>query len=143
VVGILVDHDLIAGPVPARYDVVIESGDVPVEIAKPEAFPVSTCQHEDMLRSEAAAKTPVCPRLIEVVMRIVSAAIVSHPLVVPGVYVRNVRMAFPVHVHMVLRGWLLSPGRGRSARRLDSLRGSGTVSGNVSTPNRGVTAASA
>ena len=33
VVGILVDHDLIARPVPARYDVVIERGDIPVETA--------------------------------------------------------------------------------------------------------------
>ena len=72
-VGVLVDHDLIASPVPARDDVVIVRGDVPVEIAEPEAFPVSSRQHEDMLRSKATGEAPVCPRLIAVVMRIVGA----------------------------------------------------------------------
>ena len=41
-VGVLVDHDLIASPVPAYDDVVIVRGDVPVEVVKPEAFPVSS-----------------------------------------------------------------------------------------------------
>jgi hypothetical protein len=66
---------------------------------------------------------------------------VSHPLVVPGVHMGNVRMAFLVHFHVVLGHGLLCPGRSRSARRPGGPRGSGTVSGNVSTPNRGVTTA--
>jgi len=138
VVGILVDHDLIARPVPVCDDVVIERGDVPVKTAKPEAFAVSSRQHEDMLRSKTAAEMPVCPRLREVVMRIVRATLMSHPLVVPGVYMRNVRMALLVHFHVVLGRRLRCLGRG--PRRLGGLRGSGTVSGNVSTPNCGVTA---
>src|SRR5271157_767787 len=112
-IGVLVDHDLIASPVPARDDVVIVRGDVPVEIAKPEALPVSSRKHEYMLRSEAAAEASVCPWLIDVVMRIVGATVMSDPLIVLGVNVRNVRMTSLVHLNVVLGRGLLTPCRGR------------------------------
>jgi len=79
----------------------------------------------------------VCPRLGEVVMRIVGATIMSHPSIVLGVNVRNARMTFLVHDNVVLR-------RGSALRTscwLGSPRRSRTVSGNVSTANRGMTAA--
>ena len=75
-------------------------------------------------------------------MRIVGATIVSHPFVVLGIYVRNVRMTFLVHFHVVFGGGSGLLAAGRSARRRGSLRGGGTAGGNVSTPHRrGVTAA--
>jgi hypothetical protein len=137
-VGILVDHDLIAAPIPSRHDVVIVRGDVPVEIVEPESFPVSSPQHEYMLWSKATGEASVCPRLIEVVMRIVGATIVSDPFIVLGVNVRNIRMTFLVHANAVLgRGlWLLPSCRGRSARSPGSRRGSGTASRDVSTAHR-------
>src|ERR1039458_26232 len=137
-VGVLVDHDLIASPVPARDD-------VPEKIAEPEAFPVSSRKHEYMLRSKATGEAPVCPRLIDVIMRIVGATIMSDPLIVLGMNVRNFRMTCLVHGNAVLsRGsGLLTPYRGGSARRLGSLRGSRTASGNVSTANRRLVTAAA
>src|ERR1019366_9342355 len=137
-VRVFVDYDLIASPVPARNDGVIVRGDVPVEIAKPEAFPVPSRKHEYMLRSKATGEASVCPRLIEAVMRIVGATIMSDPLIVLGVNVRNFRMTFLVRGNVVLgRGsGLPIPCRGRSARRLGSPCGSRTTSGNVSTANR-------
>src|ERR1039458_7590036 len=186
-VGVLVDHDLIASPVPARDD-------VPEKIAEPEAFPVSSRKHEYMLRSKATGEAPVCPRLIDVIMRIVGATIMSDPLIVRseglpvpsrkheymlrskatgeapvcprlidvimrivgatimsdplivlGMNVRNFRMTCLVHGNAVLgRGsGLLTPCRGGSARRLGSLRGSRTASGNVSTANRRLVTAAA
>src|ERR1039458_383529 len=137
-VGVLVDHDLIASPVPARDD-------VPEKIAEPEAFPVSSRKHEYMLRSKATGEAPVCPRLIDVIMRIVGATIMSDPLIVLGMNVRNFRMTCLVHGNAVLgRGsGLLTPCRGGSARRLGSLRGSRTASGNVSTANRRLVTAAA
>ena len=137
-VRVLVDHDLIASPVPPRDDVVIVRGDAPVEIAKPEAFPVSSRKHEYMLRSKATGEASVCPRPIEVVMRIVSATSMSDPLIVLGVNVWNIRMTFLVHGNAVLgrSTGLLTSCRGRS------LRGSRTASRDVSSANlRGVTAA--
>src|SRR5579872_7369359 len=101
-VRVLVDHDLISRPVPARDNVVIEGGDVPVEIVEPEAFPVSSGKIEHVLRSEPTAELSVCPGLSDVVVRIGGPTIVSNPSIVPGVNVGNVRMAWPVHLHVVL-----------------------------------------
>ena len=140
-VWILVDHDLIASPIPARHDVEIVRGDVPVEVVEPEALRVSSRQHEYMLRSKTAAEMSVCPWLSEMVMRIGSATIVSNPFIVLRVNVRNVRMTLPVHFHAVLGRRLLCPGRSRGARRPGSPRGSRAASRNVPTANRGMTAA--
>src|ERR1700683_3307766 len=128
-VGILIDHDLIPGPVPARDDVVIVRSDVPVEIAKPEAFPVSTRKHEYVLRSKATSEASVRPRLIDMIVRIVGAAAMPDPLIVLGVNVRNVRMTRLVYGNVVLRGGggLLASCRGRSVRSLGRLRRSRTV----------------
>src|ERR1035438_4173252 len=101
-VGVLVDHDLIAVPVPAHHDVVIVRSDVPVEIVEPEALPVSPSKHEHMLRSKAAGEASVRPRLIEVVMGVVGATSMSDPLIVFGVNVRNIRMTCLVHANAVL-----------------------------------------
>ena len=101
-VRVLVDHDLIASPIPVTDDVVIERGDVPVKIAEPEAFPVSSRKVEYMLRSKTTAEMSVRPRLSEVVIRIVPATIMSDPFIVLGVNVRNIRMTLLVHGNAVL-----------------------------------------
>src|ERR1017187_2350247 len=101
-VGVLVDDNLIAVPVPAHHDVVIVRGDVPVEIVEPEALPVSPSKHEHMLRSKAAGEASVRPRRIEVVMRVVGATIMPDPFVVLGVNVRNFRMTLLIHSNAVL-----------------------------------------
>jgi hypothetical protein len=66
----------------------------------------------------------------------------AYPPIVPGVNVRNVRMALLVHFHVVLgRGpGLLSSCRGGSPRGRGSPRRSWTARRNVSTANRGMTA---
>jgi hypothetical protein len=142
-VRVLVDHDLIASPIPVTDDVVIESGDIPVKIAEPEAFPVSSRKVEYMLRSKTTAEMSVRPRLSEVVIRIVPATIMSDPFIVLGVNVRNIRMTLLVHGNVVLGSGsgLLTSCRVRSARRRGSPGGSRTASRNVSTANRRVTAA--
>src|ERR1017187_5405364 len=142
-VGVLVDDNLIAVPVPAHHDVVIVRGDVPVEIVEPEAFPVSSRHHEYMLRSKAPGEVSVCPRRIDVEMRVVGATIMPDPFVVLGVNVRNFRMTFLVRPNAVLGRRLGLPScRFRSARSPGSRRGSRAVSRNVSTAKRrGFTAA--
>jgi hypothetical protein len=105
---------------------------------------VSSRKIEYMLRSKAAGEASVRKRLSHLVMRIVGAAIMSHPFVALDVHVRHVRMACLVHGDVVLGGrcGLLAACGGRSARRRGSLRGSGTAGRNVSTAHRrGATAA--
>ena len=142
-VGILVDHDLVATPVPVPDDVVIEGGDVPEVVAEPEAFPIPAREVEYVLRSETTPEMSVCPRLSDVVMRIVSATIVADPSIVPGVNVRNVRMTSPVHFHVVLSRRLPAARWGRSARRRGRSRGSRPARRNVSAADRWMTAAAA
>jgi hypothetical protein len=137
-VGVLVNDDLIATPVPVRDNVVIKCGDVPKEVPKPEAFPVSS--HKQEWRSKAACEAPVRPRVIEVVVRIVDACIVSDPSIVPGVDVRDVWVAFLVAVNTILGCSRVLLASGSSGRP----RGSRAVSGNVSAANRcGVTTTAA
>ena len=77
-------------------------------------------------------------------MRIVGAAVMSHPLIVLGVHVGKFRMTFLVRTNAVLghsRGLLTSDLRGR-ARLLGRPRWSGAASGDVSaTDGRGAAAA--
>src|ERR1017187_9942507 len=100
-IRVVVDHDLVASPVPALNDVVIVRSDVPIEIAKPEAFAVSSHKVESKLRSNTTGEMSVCPRLSELVMRIVAATIMSDPFIVLDVNVRNVRVTLPVHGNVV------------------------------------------
>jgi hypothetical protein len=143
-VGILVDHDLISSPIPPRDDTVIVRCDVPVEIVKPEALPISAAKDEDVLRSKATTEVSVCPRLLDSVVRIGRATIMSDPFIVLGMNVGNIGMPFLVHVNPVFlhgSGLVLSC-RGRTMLRPGSRRRSGSASRNVPTSYRcGVTAA--
>jgi hypothetical protein len=132
-VRILVDYDLVAVPVPVRDDGVIKRSDIPIVIAKPEAFPVSACKHEYMLGSKAACEVSVRPRVIQVEVRIVRGGM-SHPFIVPGVNVRQIRMTFLVDMNAILlcSSVLVPSFRGRGPGRRC---GSRTASGNVAVAN--------
>ena len=96
-----------------------------------------------MLRSKATGEVSVCPRLSELVMRIVGATIMSNPFITLDINVRNIRVTLLVHGNVVPgRGiGLLTSCRGRSARRRRSPRGGRTASGNVSPADRGMSTA--
>src|ERR1017187_2238573 len=131
-IGVFVDDNLIAAPIPAHHDVVIVRGDVPVEIVEPEAFPVSPSKHEHMLRSKAAGEVSMCPRRIEVEMRVLGATIMPDPFVVLGVNVRNFRMTLLIRPNAVLgHGRGLPSCRFRSALSPGGRCGSRTASRNV------------
>jgi hypothetical protein len=142
-VRILVDYYLIASPVPVSDDIVIVRGDIPIEIAKPEAFPVSSRKREYMLRSKTAVEAPVCPCLLDVVMRIPASTSMAHPPIVPGIHVRNIRMTLSVHGNVILVHGSSLPAafRSWSSRRLGLPGRLRTASRNVSTADPRVTAA--
>ena len=141
-VGILVDDDLIASPVPVGDDVVIERGDVPEPVVEPKALPVSASEREYVLGPKAARETSVRPGVIEVIMGIGGAAVVAHPTVILGVDVGDIRMAFPIHGNVVfIRGVGLLTTRRRRLLRLGSSGGSGTARGNMAAANLGLVTA--
>jgi hypothetical protein len=136
-IRIFVDHNLIAGPVPVRDDVVIVRGDVPIVIAEPEALPIAPRQDEYMLRAETAAEVSMRPRLRELLMRIPGATIMAYPSVVLGVDMRDSRMALLIHGNVVLG---CSPLR-LTARRRRNSGGSRTARRDVTAAHRCVAAA--
>ncbi len=152
-VGIFVNYNLIASPIPVGDDAVVIGRDVPIKVVEPETLSVPSAKPEYMLRAETAAEASVLPGVIEVEMWIIAAAVVSYPLIVAGVNVRRFGMSLPVGGNAILRGrCLTSRGLGCSPRRLHSRRlrsarwslrcgGRRAVSGNVSTAHLGPRAA--
>jgi hypothetical protein len=142
-VGVLVDHYLIASPIPATDDVVIVRGNVPVEIVKPEALPVSPGKDKYMFPSKATGEASVRPCTIYAVMRILGSTTMSNPVIVPGVHVRKFRMASPVHGNAILSSGLLTSSRVGIARRPGTHCLSRAVSWDVSAANVGAMTAAA
>ena len=145
-VGVLVDHDLIATSSSSPRRCCNRTERRPRRNCRTRSAPGFLPQARIHVASKATAEMSVCPRLSDMVMRIVGAAIMSDPSD------RSWRqraehpddLSCPRQRGSPSRQLLLTSCRRRSACRLGSPRGSRTVSGNVSTANRrGVTAASA
>src|SRR6202030_668408 len=109
VVGIVVDDDGIAVPVPVIGVVVIVGSYAEVEAAEPEAIAVSSAQMILMAAAKAAGEAAVFPGMIQVIVRVAAAGIVANPLVIV-VHVRGVRMIGPIAegAGVVLRAAFLS-----------------------------------
>ena len=95
VVRVVVNHDRVAVPEPAVDEAIIERRHAEEEAAKPEAIPVSSLQVVDVVVSDAARKTSVLERVIEVIVGIAGAGIVSDPPAI-AVDVRSIRMSLMV-----------------------------------------------
>ena len=103
VVGIVVEDDVVAIPVPVITETEIEVGDGEVEAVEPEAAGDTTFETPDMVATEAAGEVSVLPGMIEVVVGIIAAGVVADPLAV-GVNVRNIGVPrFVVEMAVVLR----------------------------------------
>jgi hypothetical protein len=106
-VWVFIDHDLVSIPEPVIAEVVVVCGNVEVEATKPETLPVSSSQAEDMAAAEAASKASMFPSSIDAVVGIITAGIMSDPLIV-RVNVGSFRMSRSVRESAVfLSGWLL------------------------------------
>ena len=79
VVRILVDHQRVAVPEPAIDGAVVPRRDAKVEAVEPEPVPVPSFEAELVARTESAIEMPMLPGMIEVVMLITTAGIVSDP----------------------------------------------------------------
>ncbi len=130
VVGILVDHDVVAVPVPAIDVGVVPGCNAPVEVIEPETVWAAAAKMPDMLRAESAGEVPVLVGSIHVVVGIVAAGIVTDPAAAI-VDVGCVGMSFVVAeaaIIMLARlavvrfgtalGWAFRGAHGRSAARL-------------------------
>src|SRR5216684_5782515 len=92
-IGIVVDHDTVAVPIPVIDIGIIEIRNSEVKAVEPEAFSVSAAQYPHVPRTEPAAEPAMLPWMVNVKTPIVG--IVSDPAIIP-VNMRSVRMAFAV-----------------------------------------------
>ena len=132
-IGVVVDYDLIAGPVPIGDDGVVVGENAPVEIVEPEAFAIAALEVEDVMGTEASCKAAACPGVIQVKAGVVAATFVADPLIVTNVHVGQFRMSLMVGWDVMLFGLMVRFG----VRWFRLMSGSGVraVRRDVSTAN--------
>ena len=127
VIRIVVDHDIVAIPVPIAAVVNIIGRDREEKSANIEAVRATAPQTPHMLRPNPAFEVAVFPGMIQVVIGIGATGVMSHPVVILSVHVRSFRVVrliveFPV---LILRRCRMgrcrvgsgSAHRGRTVRR--------------------------
>jgi len=81
-IGVIVDHDIVAVPKPVVGVGKIERGDAEVEAAKPETAGIATLDAPPVSPAEAAVEAAVLPGVIEMESGILPPIVVAHPLTV-------------------------------------------------------------
>ena len=94
VVWIVIDHDVVIVPKPAVCVVIIIGRNLEEITAHIKAIRAAAVEPPDVLRADATDETPMLPRMVKMIVRIVAAGIVSDPAVIFRVNVRGFRMAF-------------------------------------------------
>ena len=141
-VRVLINDDLVAIPEPVTSVVVIGWGNTKEEAAETETLPVPSPKMEDMTRPKAAREASMFERTIDVIPRVIAARIMTHPLIVVCMHVRSLRMPSSIGISGILMACILLCAiltsrilSGSRALIVLSSGRSGTMSGNVSTPN--------
>ncbi len=116
VVGIVVDDDLVAAPVPPGAVAYVKGSNTPEEAVEAEAVGAAAVEMPDVAATDAAGEMAVLPGVIEMVVGVVFTGVVTDPLAV----VMNVgRFGMARFIGAVLFLW----------RRLGFLVGCGSVRG--------------
>jgi hypothetical protein len=126
-VGIFVDHDLVAVPEPVTAQSEVKGGDAESEAAEPETGGTASANAPDVAAAEAAGESAMFKGMVEVESGIVSPGVVADP----GAIMMDVR-GFGMAFHVATRS--------RSCR--SAANRSGTMFGNESATD-GVAAATA
>ena len=82
VVRIFVDHDIVAIPKPVAAIANVEGGNTETKTAKPEKVRASAPEMPHMAATEAARKVPMLPGVIEMIVNVAAAGVVSDPFAV-------------------------------------------------------------
>ncbi len=83
VIGIVVNDDVIRIPEPAVAETNIIRSHGEVEPTEPEAAGPSAYETPDVAAAETAGEVAMLPRMIQMVMRVVGAGVMAHPLFAP------------------------------------------------------------
>jgi len=119
-VGIFIDHDLIAVPEPVTAQGKVKGGDAESEAAKPETAGAASTDAPDVAAAEAAFKATMLPGMIKVETGVIASSVVSDPTAVV-VDVRGVGVAFPVAIILGRGpGWRAASGRWTVVRHVSA-----------------------
>lgn len=100
-VGVFVNHHVVAVPIPAIGVGKVKRGDAEVEAAKPETAGISTLDAPPMSATEATLKAAVLPRMVEVEAVVIMPPVVTNPFAVV-VDVRGLGMIVPVPIRVLV-----------------------------------------
>jgi len=93
VIGIVIDHDVIAIPIPIAAVTHIVGRNRKEEAAEPEAPRAASAQSPHMAATNTSREMAVLPRMIHAIMLVAASGIVSYPPVILGVNMRGLWMA--------------------------------------------------
>ena len=82
VVWVFINHDLVAVPKPVIAETNIVGGNVEIKPAKPEAPRAASFNPDDVAATETAGKVSMFPGMIDVVVSIIGAGVVSDPFAI-------------------------------------------------------------
>src|SRR5260370_795808 len=95
VVGIFVDDDGIAVPIPVVGVVVIVGSYAEIEAAEPKALAISSAKVIDVAAAKAAGEAAVFPGMIEMIVRVAATGIMADPSGLVKQFVTPLRQASP------------------------------------------------
>ena len=98
VIGIVVQHDVIAVPQPIVGVVVVVRRDAPEITSEPETVAASAFDAINVIAANFAAEVSVFPNVVLVVTSIVAASVMADPLIVLSMNVRSFGMAWLVAI---------------------------------------------
>lgn len=137
VIGIRVNDDIVGVPKPVTAGIVVIWSDAEEEATEPKVVPRSTRKPKDVVAADFSWETPVFKWMIQMIVRVVPASVMTNPLIIVRVDVRGRGMSSLVFITTTLIALLsvsrvagASGGSRRSYRR-------GAVSGNMSLANSG------
>ena len=116
VIGILVDDDFVRIPEPSATEAKVVGSYGEVETAEPEAAGATAYEAPHVAAAETAGEAAMLPRMIQMVMRVVAAGIMAHPLSI-GMHVGSFGMSFLVVEFAVFLGRMWSGYFRRTALR--------------------------
>ena len=91
-IGVLIDHDRVAAPVPIPDEADVVGSNAEIESAEPKTVRTSSFEMEDVTRPESAAEVAMLEWMIQMIVGIVAPRIMADPLTV-GMHVRSVGMS--------------------------------------------------
>src|ERR1017187_1007976 len=91
-IGVLIDHDRVAVPVPVPDETDVVGSNAEIESAEPKTVGTSSFEMEDVSRPKSAGEVSMFERMIQMIVGIVAPCIMADPVTV-GVHVRSVGMS--------------------------------------------------